>query len=161
MPLSGSARTTKSVLINKKGFSEDQAMAYLIANGFITPTRDTPTTKRKKAWSALESLSSTVAAPPPVKNPPPIIAQTPDLTDDEIDPSFKKLIDYKHYAHKHGVDVPENVVLSFLDKTDQLTKQDQEVISYDDLYQGVEKHLAALAVKYTPKEESILTAPLP
>lgn len=161
MALTGSARSTKWACIHKKGMTEAQAVEYLVTNGFITQEKMTPTQRRQTIKIAPSSITSSASAPPllPKTTPPP--EQLPTLNDSEIDPSFKRLIQYKHYAHKHGVDVPENVVLTFLDKTDQLTKQEQEVISYDDLYQGIEKHLAALAVKYTPKEESILTAPLP
>jgi hypothetical protein len=91
-----------------------------------------------------------------VKKDKSVKSPTAETLDVPIDESFKKLIAYHHYAAEQGVEVAENVILSFLDKTDQLLKAETEVILYEDMMTKIQTFFVLLHTQYLPKPGSVL-----
>lgn len=136
--LSNAARQYKYSL-KKKGLPDEVIWRKMVERGHVKvrPMPDDPdppceivTKKQKKAL--------------PVSTAPPV---------DEccIDESFKKLIQYSHYAKQHDVEMTTATVLSHLDKTDQLIAQQAEVMNYTDLLEQLETFWTGLITPYEPK----------
>ena len=113
MALNPSARARKCQL-KKSGYSEDEAMSYLYANGFAVPSKvlkgsNARTNKKKEVKSNVKNVNEIDVNPPSVPIQTNNIEENVNLSDpgskNSIDPQFMQLVNHVKYAAGQGVEV--------------------------------------------------------